>query len=106
MSWPLLCICRLTVLVPQSNESNRGTSELVQHFRLYGEFTSVLHVLNLIWIGIIAHLSQWEEGVISRSSDFHLPSLRVEEEGGRSAPCANASLYPLHSVSFSLIYRL
>jgi hypothetical protein len=84
----------------------KGPPELVQHFRLYGEFTSALHVLNLIWIGNIACLSQWEEGVISRSSDFHLPSLRVEEEGGgRSAPCANDSLYPLHSVSFSLIYR-
>jgi hypothetical protein len=45
---------------PQSHELTRGPPELVQHFRLQGEFTSAMHVLNLIWFGDIP--SQWEGG--------------------------------------------
>jgi hypothetical protein len=76
MSWPLLCICRLTVLVPQSNESNRGTSELVQHFRLYRRANigaRALLNINLIRLGYIARLSQRGGGDI-HSFKLFLPA--------------------------------
>ncbi len=42
-----------------------------------------LQVLNLIWFGSIARLSQWGGGgSFPRSNDFYLPSLRVEGGGG------------------------
>jgi hypothetical protein len=48
----------------QRNELIRRPPELVQHFRLYGEFTSAQEraALNLIWFGYIARLSQWGGG--------------------------------------------
>ncbi len=42
----------------------------------------MLHVLNLIWFGYIARLSQWGGGgLFPRSNDFYLPLLQVEEGG-------------------------
>ncbi len=49
--------------------------------------TRALHVLNLIWLGYIARLSQWGEGVIS-SFQWFLPVFATRRGGGReSAPC-------------------
>jgi hypothetical protein len=68
-------------LGPQSNELTRGTIELVQHFRLYGEFTSARELLeiNLIWFGTyIARLSEWGEvGYFISSNYFYLPWRRL-----------------------------
>ncbi len=47
-----------------------------------------LHVLNLIWFGCIARLSQWGGGgEFPRSNDFYLPSLASRKGGWGSAPC-------------------
>jgi hypothetical protein len=36
--------------------------------------------INLMWFGFIARLSQWEgRGYFTRSNDFYLSSLRLEE---------------------------
>jgi hypothetical protein len=54
----------------------------------------------LIWFDLAisqAYPSGEEEaGVIPRSNDFHLPSLREEEEGGGSAPCAYSVVYSIN----------
>ncbi len=53
------------VLSPQSNELTRGTTELLQHFRLYGEFTMgarAMFDVNLIWFVYITRLSRGGEG--------------------------------------------
>ncbi len=43
-----------------------------------------LHVLDLIWFGNIAKLSQWGGGgLFPRSNDFYLPSLCVKKRGER-----------------------
>ncbi len=52
-------------LIPQSNELTRGPLEIVHHFRFKGGVhigARALHVLNLIWFGYIARLSQWGGG--------------------------------------------
>jgi hypothetical protein len=50
--------------------------------------TRALHVLNLIWFGNIACLSQWGGArSFPRSNVCYLPSLRVEEGGRGSAYC-------------------
>ncbi len=76
---------------PPSDELIRGPPELVQHFRLQGGVhigAIALHVLNLIWLGSIARLSQWRGGgSFPRSNDLYLPSPRVEEGGRGSASC-------------------
>ncbi len=52
----------------KGNELARGTIELVQHFRLKGEFASTQERgvvdINFIWFGYIARLSQWGGGSI------------------------------------------
>jgi len=48
-----------------SNELTRAPPELVQQFRLLGGIdigATALHVLNLIWFGYFARLSQWGGG--------------------------------------------
>jgi hypothetical protein len=53
--------------------------------------------INLIWFGYIARLSQWEGGgYFTRSNDFYLPLLRLEEGGGDQHPVAH-TIYILHS---------
>jgi hypothetical protein len=52
---------------PYSNELIRGTTDLVQHFRLQGEFhigARALLDINFIWFGHIARLSRWGGGGI------------------------------------------
>jgi hypothetical protein len=71
---------------------NRGTTELVQHFPCKGSShrrKRTLLDINLIWFGYITRLSQWGRGgYFTCSNDFYLPSLRLEDVGGGSAPCA------------------
>jgi hypothetical protein len=67
----------------QSNDWYRGTTELVQHFRLQSEFTSALLDINFRRLCYIDRLSQWGGGMyFTRSNNFYLPSLRLEEGGG------------------------
>jgi hypothetical protein len=74
---------------PQSNELTRGSPELDQHFRLKGgsHRRKSAGCPKFDMVGSIARLSRWGGGgSIPRSNDFLLPSLRVEEGGGGSAP--------------------
>jgi hypothetical protein len=61
----LLSPARNSRLLAQSIELTRGPPELVQHFRYIGGVHNgarALRVLNLIWFGYIARLSQWGGG--------------------------------------------
>ncbi len=83
---------------PQNNDLYRETAELVKHFHLQGEFTSAqerfLTLLLYLWFGYITCLSQWGgEGYFTRSNDFYLPLLRLEE--GWSVSCG-----PHDTISF------
>jgi hypothetical protein len=61
------------------------TTELVQHFSPIGGVhigARALLDINLIEFGYIARLSRWGGGsVFTRSNDFYLPSLGLEEGG-------------------------
>jgi hypothetical protein len=71
----------LNRVTAKSNKLTRGTTVIVQHFRLYGELTSggtkPMLDINFIWLGYIACLSHWGGGeYFTRLHYFYLPSLR------------------------------
>ncbi len=74
----------------QSNALTRGPLRVSSALSLIGGVhigARTLHILNLMWFGYIARLSQWGGGVISTFKWF-LPALLHGEEVGRgSAPC-------------------
>jgi hypothetical protein len=80
----------------QSNELTRGPSELVQHFRLYRgsshrRKSAVCPKFDMVWL-YRSPIPVGRRGLISRSTDFYLPSLQVEEGGRGSAPCGGTGL--------------
>jgi hypothetical protein len=69
--------------MPQSNELTNSKT-----FAYRGSYISARAMLyiNLIWFGHIARRGEEGGGYFTRSNDFYLRSLRLEEGG--SAPCA------------------
>jgi hypothetical protein len=75
---------------PQSNELTRGTTELIQHFRLKGEFTrrkgAVLNKFDMVWL-YRSPIPVEGRRVFHWIKLFILATLRGR--GGGSAPCGS-----------------
>ncbi len=72
---------------PQSNKLpvSRGTTELVQHFRLsYRRKSAAWHKFDMVWL-YRSPIPMGRRGYFTLSTDFYLPSLRLEGRG--SAHC-------------------
>ncbi len=77
----------------RSNELSTGLPELVQHFHLLASSQRRKSAACPKYVGYIARLSQWGRGgVISRSKDFYLPSLQIEEGGGGRHPVSKTPI--------------
>jgi hypothetical protein len=58
----------------QGNELTRGTTELVQNIRLYGEFTSAQERCFILQLAI-SLTPVGRRGYFTSTNDFYLPSL-------------------------------
>jgi hypothetical protein len=91
----IFACARATTTSPQSNESTRGPPELVQHFRLHGEFTSAQErCMSYICYGLATSLAypSGEEGdnfLVLMISTCLRYTLRKRGRG--SAHCATSS---------------
>ncbi len=90
--------------LPKSNDWNRGPTELVQHFRLQGESrrrqSAAWHKFDMVWL----HRSPIPEGgggYFTRSNDFYMSSLHLEEGGGGQHPVPKT--YTLHGYGASIV---
>jgi hypothetical protein len=95
MSKPFLYTCLVKLFLifdfaPQNNEITRGTTEVVISNLAYRvsshrRESAALHKLDIVWL-YRSPIPVRRRGMLTRSNDFYLPSLRLA--GGGSAPCA------------------